>query len=65
VPGTRRKTPLERRSAAEIAEINRRNSRNSSWRRKAISERSAQCNAYFEELAAAGDTRRVPRPELD
>jgi hypothetical protein len=65
MPGTRRKTAIERRSAAEIAEINRRNSRNSSWRRKPISERSAQCHEYFTKLAEAGDTRRVPRPELD
>ena len=44
---------------------NKRNSANSPWRNTPISRRSAQCHEYFEKLAEKGDTRRVPRPELD
>jgi len=63
----KRKSPAEKLQPAEWSRINARNSANSPWRHaaKTGSPRQRRNAAYFEELAKAGDTRRVPRPELD
>ena len=64
---TKRKPQVEKIPATEWSRINARNSANSPWRHaaKTGSPRQRRNAAYFEALAAAGDTRRVPRPELD
>jgi hypothetical protein len=64
---TKPKHPSQKLTPAEWTELNKRNSQNSPWRQaaKTGSARQRRNAAYFEMLAAAGDTRRVPRPELD
>ena len=64
---SKRKPATEKHSAADWSRINAQNSANSPWRHaaKTGSARQRRNAAYFEELAKAGDTRRVPRPELD
>ena len=57
-----RKGPV---TPAKMSAIGRANSASSPWRKTPISKRSAECHEYFHALAEAGDTRRVPRPELD
>jgi HEAT repeat protein len=54
-------------SAAFFSVQNRANSQRSPWRTaaKSGSPRQRRNAAYFDALAEAGDTRRVPRPELD
>jgi hypothetical protein len=61
------KPPSEKMTAADWTALNKRNSQNSPWRKAAKhgSARQRRNAAYFAELAAKGDTRRVPRPELD
>jgi hypothetical protein len=61
------KPPAEKMTAADWTRLNKQNSQNSPWRTAAKhgSARQRRNAAYFEELAAKGDTRRVPRPELD
>jgi hypothetical protein len=63
----KRKHPTELPTAADLSRNGRRNSQNSPWRTaaKSGSPRQRRNAAYFEELARRGDTRRVPRPELD
>ena len=61
----KRKRQIDKVTRAEISLIARRNSQNSPWRKTPISHRSAVCNEYFQKLAEQGDTRRIPRPELD
>jgi hypothetical protein len=64
---TKPKAPAEKLTAAGWTALNKRNSQNSPWRQaaKTGSARQRRNAAYFEELARRGDTRRVPRPELD
>lgn len=62
---TKRKDRTELLTTAQRSALMRRVSARSPWRRTAISQRSQACLDYFQELADAGDTRRVPRPELD
>ena len=62
---SKRKRQIDKITRAEISVIARRNSQNSPWRKTPISRRSALCHEYFTMLAERGDTRRVPRPELD
>jgi hypothetical protein len=64
---TKPKAPIEKFTAADWTRLNKQNSRNSPWRTSAKtgSARQRRNAAYFEELAKRGDTRRVPRPELD
>ena len=64
---SKRKPASEKHSAADWSRINARNSANSPWRHaaKTGSARQRRNAAYFEELKARGDDRRVPRPELD
>jgi hypothetical protein len=61
------KAPSEKMTAADWTRLNKQNSQNSPWRKaaKTGSPRQRRNARYFEELAAKGDTRRVPRPELD
>ena len=61
----KQKTALQ--TEREMSEQNRKNSLTSPWRRigKRPSKRQRRNAEYFEALAKAGDTRRVPRPELD
>ena len=49
----------------QLSKQNKRNSRNSPWRKLPLSAKSARCLEYFAKLEAAGDSRRIPRPELD
>jgi hypothetical protein len=64
---TKPKAPTEKFTAADWTALNRRDSQNSPWRTSAKtgSARQRRNARYFEELARRGDTRRVPRPELD
>ena len=64
---SKRKPATEKLQPADWSRINARNSANSPWRHaaKSGSARQRRNAAYFEELARRGDTRRVPRPELD
>ena len=62
---TKPKHPLDKLSAAEFSAVMRKVSARSPWRKSVISRKSAKCQEYFQRLAEAGDTRRVPRPELD
>jgi hypothetical protein len=64
---TKPKAPAEKFTAADWTRLNKQNSQNSPWRQAAKhgSARQRRNARYFEELAAKGDTRRVPRPELD
>jgi hypothetical protein len=62
---SKRKAPIDKVSHCEWSAINKRNSAKSPWRKAIISARSAECQKHFRQLAEQGDTRRVPRPELD
>lgn len=64
---TKPKAPHEKFTSSDWSRVNKRNSQTSPWRRVGAtgSARQRRNWKYFEELEAKGDTRRVPRPELD
>ena len=61
-------TPKKGPAPAHVwSTIGKQNSQNSPWRKAGRygSKRQRECVAYFDQLAAAGDLERKPRPELD